>query len=275
MRHVMITGGAGGLGGATTALLALRGWHVFAGDLEGALTALAEHPGVTPLPLDVTDPASVAGAVERVASEVDGLDGVVNFAGILGVGPLIEIPEADLQRVLDVNVMGTYRVNRACFPLLLARKGRIVNISSETGWMSGGPFGGPYAMSKHAIEAYSDSLRRELMLLDVAVVKIQPGPFRTAMVGGIGAAFARRLAETTHFRAPLARTGELAARENDKANDPRLLAETVHRALTARRPRAAYSVRPDPARRALDWLPTRWADALLRLVLRAGLSSGA
>lgn len=269
MKHALITGGAGGLGRATVELLVERGWHVFAADFDaGALEALEGRPGLTPLALDVTDPVSVAGAVARVSSEVDGLDGVVNFAGILGVGSLIEIPEADLQRVLDVNVLGTYRVNRAFFPLLKARNGRIVNISSETGWMSGGPFNGPYAMSKHAIEAYSDSLRRELMLLGVAVVKIQPGPFRTAMVGGIEAAFGKRLAETEHFAAQLSRVSELATRESEKAHDPRLLAEAVWRALTARRPRAAYSVKPDPVRSALEWLPTRWVDALLRLVLR-------
>jgi NAD(P)-dependent dehydrogenase (short-subunit alcohol dehydrogenase family) len=270
MRRVLVTGGAGGLGGATVDLLVERGWHAFASDFDAAaLGALAGRPGVTPLLLDVTDPASIAAAVERVGSETDGLDAVVNFAGVLGVGSLIEIPEEDLRRVLDVNVMGTVRVNRAFFPLVLARRGRIVNISSETGWMSGGPFNGPYAMSKHAIEAYSDSLRRELMWLGVAVVKIQPGPFRTAMVGGIEAAFAKRLAQTQHFAPQLSRISKLATRENQKAHHPRVLAEAVHRALSARRPRAAYSVKADPLRSALEWLPTRWADALLRLALRA------
>lgn len=73
--------------------------------------------------------------------------------------------------------------------MLSSRKGRIVNISSETGWMSGGPFNGAYASSKHAIEAYSDSLRRELALLDMPVIKIQAGPFKTDMVKSIESNF--------------------------------------------------------------------------------------
>ncbi len=117
---------------------------------------------------------------------VDGLDGVVNFAGILAVGSSSRSKET-CAACSTSTCMGTVRVNRALFPLVLARKGRIVNISSETGWQSGMPFNGPYAMSKHAIEAYSDSLRRELMFLGVQVIKIQPGPFRTAMVAGIDA----------------------------------------------------------------------------------------
>jgi NAD(P)-dependent dehydrogenase (short-subunit alcohol dehydrogenase family) len=84
---------------------------------------------------------------------------------------MVEMDEAVMKRVLDVNVMGTFRVNKAFFPLIKARRGRILNISSETGWQSGGPFDGAYASSKHCIEAYSDSLRRELALLDAAANK--------------------------------------------------------------------------------------------------------
>jgi len=184
------------------------------------------------------------------------------------VGSVIEIESEAIRRVLDVNVMGTVRVNQAFFPLVLARKGRIVNISSETGWQSGMPFNGAYAMSKHAIEAYSDSLRRELMFLDVPVIKIQPGPFRTAMVTGIEPAFTRAAEASTYFQDMLNRIKQLALKEQVKAHDPALLAEVVHRALTTRHPRAAYSVRPDLQRVVLSLLPARVADPLLKLALR-------
>jgi NAD(P)-dependent dehydrogenase (short-subunit alcohol dehydrogenase family) len=268
-KTVFITGAGGGLGASASRYLAVRGWRVFAADSdEAALRAVAATPGITPVTLDVTDAASVEGARTAVAVACDGLDAVVNFAGILAVGSVIEIDSEAVRRVLDVNVMGTVRVNRALFPLVLARKGRIVNISSETGWQSGMPFNGPYAMSKHAIEAYSDSLRRELVFLGVPVIKIQPGPFRTAMVAGIERSFTRAAEASIYFKDMLTRIMHVAVREQAKAHDPAILAEVVYEALTARRPRPAYSVRPDRQRVALNFLPARVADALLKVALR-------
>ncbi len=267
-RVVFITGGAGGLGGATARYLAEQGWRVFAADcVEEALARIEKDRNITPVYLDVTDAASIRAAVRTVAKRVDGLDGVVNFAGILAVGSLIEISENALLRVLDVNVMGTFRVNRAFFPLVLARKGRIVNISSETGWQTGMPFNGPYGMSKHAIEAYSDSLRRELMFLGVPVVKIQPGPFKTEMVAGIERQFSRAAKESTYFGKLLRRLTRMTLAEQEKAHAPILVAKTVHLALTARHPSAAYSVKPDPARCAMSLLPDWIADTLLEWVV--------
>lgn len=283
MRSVVITGAAGGLGAAACALLADHGWRVFAADLPGgALDAVAgrtsERGSVVAVPLDVTDPDSVAALATAVGDHLrgaadgperaPGLQGVVNFAGILEVGSVIEVPPEVAERALAVNVLGTYRVNQALFPLLLAGRGRIVNISSETGWQSGGPFNGVYAMTKHAIEAYSDSLRRELSLLDMPVVKVQPGPFRTSMVHSIEDRFERAARTSTHFGAVLRRVGRLGAAEEGKAHPPEELAAVVEEALTTPRPRAAYSVHPAPSRAALERIPTGLGDRLLRAVLR-------
>ena len=268
MRNVVITGAGGGLGSAASRHLAATGWRVFAADLRGAgLDALADTRHVTTIAVDVTDQASVTALAEVVAAEVPGLQGVVNFAGVLEIGSVIEAPTSVVERVLDVNVLGTYRVNQALFPALLAGRGRIVNISSETGWQSGGPFNGIYAMSKHAIEAYSDSLRRELMLLGIPVVKIQPGPFRTGMVHSIGDRFERAARDSPHFAAVLRKVGRLAAKEEGKARAPETLAAVVEQALTTRHPRPAYSEHPARSRVMLEWLPTRLADRLLSVVL--------
>lgn len=265
----LVTGGTGGLGAATVRRLAEHGWRVWCADLDGpALTAADDRDGVTTVACDVSDPDSVAATARVVAGATDGLDAVVNFAGVLAVGSVLEIEEADLRRVLEVNVLGTYRVNRAFFDLLHARRGRVVNVSSETGVQRGAPFNGAYAMSKHAVEAYSDALRRELRLLGVTVVTVRPGPFDTGMVAGIEAAFTRAATGSTHFPRTLRRVQRLAVRENATASDPGVLAEVVHEALTVRRPRPTYDVRHDRARAALDRLPARWSDALLAQVVR-------
>jgi len=269
-KTVFITGAGGGLGGATARYLAQQDWTVFAADFDAkALKALDGVENIVTVQFDVTDAASCEAARRRVARACDGLDGIVNFAGILAVGSVVEIDPDVIRRVLDVNVMGTVRVNHALFPLVLARKGRIVNISSETGWQMTMPFNGAYSLSKRAIESYSDALRRELMFLDVPVIKIQPGPFRTGMVASIEQNFDRVAQASTHFKGLLKSIKKATIREQGKAHDPELLAEVVHTALTTRYPRIAYSVKPDPQRVALSALPDWVADSLVKLALGA------
>lgn len=218
--------------------------------------------------MDVTDEAEVGSAVARLSNETDRLDAVVNFAGVMGIGSLTDIPEARLRKILDINVLGTYRVNKACRPLLVQSGGRIVNISSETGWQTAAPFNGPYAMSKYAIEAYSHALRRELGLLGVTVITVQPGPFRTDMVGGIEPAFTLAESETPRFAKVIQRLKSLAAKQIHTAHDPDYLAQVIEGALNAKRPKAVYSVRPDRMRSMLDRLPLRTQDRVYLTLLR-------
>jgi NAD(P)-dependent dehydrogenase (short-subunit alcohol dehydrogenase family) len=266
---VLITGGAGGLGKSASLLLAKYGWHVFAADFDqAALEIIEQENNITPVLLDVTDTESVEAAAEQVGKEVDGLDGIVNCAGILAMGALIEIKEESLARVMDVNFMGMYRVNKAFFPLVLNRKGRIINISSEVGRLSGLPFNGPYCISKHAVEAYSDSLRREVGFLGVPVIKLQPGPFKTDMVSGMERRFQQAVGESKIFKKQLTKVKELAMGENAKAHEPEILAESVHRVLTTSNPAPAYSVKADVGRDLLGYLPDRLVDGIFRLVLK-------
>jgi len=268
-KTALVTGAGGGLGHATTERLVANGWKVFAADISKDLLRSSMHdPDVVPVVIDVTDQESIQSAYDAVASQTDRLDGIVNFAGIMGVGSLTDIPEERLARILDINVMGTYRVNKTFLPLVEAARGRIVNLSSETGWQSAAPFNGPYAMSKHAIEAYSTALRRELALLDIKVVTIQPGAFRTNMVAGIEEAFTAAEAETPKFAPVLHKLKALAGKEIQSARDPDILAQVIETALTAKRPKPVYSVKPDRLRSTIEKLPLRAIDQLYVTVLR-------
>jgi len=268
-KTALITGAGGGLGHAMVERLVAGGWRVFAADInKDALRSSMHDPDVMPVVVDVTDRESVRSASEAVASNTDRLDAIVNFAGIMGVGSLTDIPEERLARILDVNVMGTYRINKEFLPLVEAAKGRIVNISSETGWQSAAPFNGPYAMSKYAIEAYSTSLRRELALLGIKVITVQPGPFRTDMVAGIESAFTQAEAETTKFASVLSQLKGLAAKQISSAHDPDILAQTIETALTTKHPKPVYSVKPDPLRSTLEKLPLRAIDQTYIAVMR-------
>lgn len=268
-KTALVTGAGGGLGHATVERLVAKSWKVFAADISKDLLRSSMHdPDVLPVVMDVTDNDSIESAYDAVASQTDRLDAIVNFAGVMGVGSLTDIPEERLARILDVNVMGTYRVNKKFFPLVEAAKGRIVNLSSETGWQSAAPFNGPYAMSKHAIEAYSTALRREVALLDVKVVTIQPGAFRTDMVAGIERAFTAAEEETPKFAPVLRKLKSLAGKEIESARDPDILAQVIETALTAKRPKPVYSVKPDKLRSALEHLPLRASDRLYLAVLQ-------
>ena len=223
---------------------------------------------MTPVVVDVTDSASVDALRAAVGESVDRLDALVTFAGVVGVGPLVEISDDDFRRVLNVNVLGSYLAVRHLFPLLHAARGRIVLMSSETGWQTAMPFNGPYAMSKHAVEAFGDSLRRELSVLDMAVVKIQPGAFRTGMVASLMDRFERLADESSHYRRVLLAARKRIPQEERRAGDPDDLAALVERVLTTARPKPAYRINTNPRSAALDALPVRFVDRLLREALR-------
>lgn len=268
---VVITGAGGGLGAATATLYASRGWRVLAVDLAEP-AAPAGRSGITAVAADVTDPASLTSLAERVSTEFGRLDLVVTFAGILGIGPLAETEPDRVQRVLDVNVMGTVRTVHALFEILRASDGRVVLIGSETGPQHAMPFNGAYAMSKHAIEAYGDALRRELMFLDMDVVLVQPGPFRTGMTASIRRRFQESSRPGSPFAAMASVMGDMAAGEDSRAADPALLAEAVWTAGTTPRPRTRYKVRWELSRRVMDMLPVRVVDRALGLVLGRKIS---
>lgn len=248
--------------------LANRGWRVFAADLDSAALRALESKQVTTIPVDVTDEASIDAMASRVSAETPRLDAVVNFAGVLGIGPLVEIDASYFRRVLDVNVVGSFLVNRALFPLLAAAKGRIVLMSSETGWQTAMPFNGPYAISKHAVEAYGDALRREVAMLDVDVVKVQPGAFRTGMVDGIMGRFDEMASRSQHYGRVLQLAKKRIPQEERRAGDPAELAALIEKVLTVRHPRHAYRIHTNPQAAALNALPTRVVDRLLLAAFR-------
>ena len=181
----VVTGASTGIGRAIAKSLIDEGWRVFASvrkesDADKLRDALGEV--LTPLIFDVTDEAGIARGADTVREALNGrtLNGLVNNAGIAVAGPLRYIALDELQHQLNVNLFGVLRVTQAFLPMLGADKsykgepGRIINMSSVAGKIAS-PIMGPYSMSKHALEAFSDSLRRELMMHGIDVAVIAPG----------------------------------------------------------------------------------------------------
>jgi NAD(P)-dependent dehydrogenase (short-subunit alcohol dehydrogenase family) len=178
-KAVLVTGASSGIGRNLAEALAENGYFVFAGARKQAdLDALNEIPNIQAVRLDVTKQEEIDAAVETVRASAKGLYGLVNNAGVVTLGPIAEIDEDDLTWIFDVNVFGVYRVTKAFAPLIIESRGRIVNISSISGILSG-MFWAPYGMTKHALEAYTDSLAQEMALFDVKVSAVNPGNYRS------------------------------------------------------------------------------------------------
>lgn len=253
------------------------GWRVFASvrreeDAEALRQAGSQR--LETLLLDVTDPAQIAAAAERVGAEVGaaGLDGLVNNAGIAVMAPLETIPLEDLRHQLEVNLISQVAVTQAMLSLIRTARGRIAFISSIGGRMAM-PFGAPYHASKYGIEAVADCLRQELRPWRIEVVAIEPGSIDTP-IWERGEKRADAAAEQAppaqealygkqieSFRGAVRRTAE-------RGIPPEKVAGAVHHALTARRPRTRYLVGADARGQALmtRLLPARAMD---RIVARA------
>ncbi len=188
-RYVVVTGASTGIGRGTVRVLTEKGFHVFgsvrrAADAESLKQEFGE--GVTPLIFDVTDETAVKAGAAKVKDAIGDatLAGLVNNAGIAVAGPLMHLPIEELRHQLEVNTVAPIIVTQAFLPLLGAtnppakKPGVIVNISSVAG-KNAAPFLGPYAASKHGLEALSESLRRELMIYGIDSVCIGPGAVAT------------------------------------------------------------------------------------------------
>jgi NAD(P)-dependent dehydrogenase (short-subunit alcohol dehydrogenase family) len=173
-----VTGAARAIGRATVEVLAARGHDVVATARDTEL--LEGLPAVQCLELDVSDDASVRAAVAAAGE----LDAIVNNAGLPGSGPLESYPLDSFSRVLEVNTIGPLRMAQAVVPSWRQRgSGVLVNVSSVQGKV-GTPLEGPYAASKHALEALSETLHFELGHFGIRVVIIEPGYIAPGMKHG-------------------------------------------------------------------------------------------
>ncbi len=273
-RTAVVTGVSTGIGRAIAASLIADGWHVFGSvrkevDAETASAALGDS--FTPLLFDVTDDASIKAAAEFVGAELGGrtLSGLVNNAGIAVAGPARYLSIDDVKKQFDVNVYGVIRVTQAFLPLLGAepsvkgRPGKIVNMSSVAGKIAS-PFYGPYAMSKHALEALSDVLRRELMMHGIDVITIGPGAVKTPIWDKGGEVDAAAY-ENTEYAEALQGVQDMLKSVGESGVEASAVGELVRDVLKADRPAPRHAILND---KLTLWtlprlLPTRMLDGVL------------
>lgn len=275
LKTVLITGGTDGLGRGAALYLAARGYRVFAGgrnaERRAALDRLAREKQlpIETMALDVCDDVSARAAVEQISRTAGSVDVLINNAGIAIGAALEEISLADLHKQFETNFFGAMRMAQLVLPEMRRRRlGRIINMSSIAGKIAI-PLMGPYAASKHALEAVSDSMRLETYPFGIHVVLIEPGYIHSSMsqnaaelssayVNAAGGSAYRKIYEG--FQKTWEKTVQASKYQ------PEDCARVILRAIEDRPPKARYLVTRDAkiAARLRHWLSDRAFDRIMR-----------
>jgi NAD(P)-dependent dehydrogenase (short-subunit alcohol dehydrogenase family) len=266
-KTVLITGCSSGIGRATATVLAQRGFNVYATARRTESIADLEAAGCKTLALDVTSEESMVAAVEAVG---EGIDALVNNAGIQEVGAIESVPMDRVRNLFETNVFGPVRLAQLVLPQMRERgSGHIVTVGSMNGKFTW-PGTGYYCGTKHALEAISDALRHEVRPFGVDVTLLEPGFVKTPL--GQTAAGRRAEDEAGPYAGYNAAVADVATSYTTGmlgtlACSPEAVAKVVEKALDASgRPKARYRV----ARSAhlfmglRKLLPDAGFDALLR-----------
>ncbi len=253
---ILVTGASTGIGNHITQYLAEHGHLVYAAARKTVdLERLRQIENVTPIQLDVTNLAQIKTAVSFIEEQGTGLYGLVNNAGLGGLGGFTTWTETEFHQIFDVNVAGPWRMTNAFVDLLIAAQGRVVNIGSQGGMITQ-KFFGPYTMTKHALEAYTVALSEELRPYHVKVSVVQPG----GIVSNIGPnSMPENLERFRRAQPPFKEEAEqiLASFENPpppppadapesatnrKPSSPEIVSTAVYDALFAEEPKLRYLV---------------------------------
>src|SRR5215211_4507982 len=277
MQSVVVTGVSTGIGWGITKVLIQQGFRVFGSvrkteDAERLAKEFGER--FVPLLFDVTDEAAVQAAAQYVREQLkaETLFGLVNNAGIGMPGPLIHLPTDDFRHQLEVNLVSVLIVTKAFAPLLgvdrslRGQPGRIINMSSVSG-KSAYPFVGAYVTSKHGLEGFSETLRRELLLYGIDVIVVGPGPVATPIWDKAEQTDISLYANTDYAESAR-HAQEYMIRSGRSGLPPEKIGEVVWHALTARNPRVRYAVVRGSLLR--QWIPSLLPKRLIdRIVARA------
>ncbi len=270
MRTVVVTGASTGIGHGCVKVLISAGFRVFGSvRKQGDADRLQAEFGAnfTPLIFDVTDREAVKRGAAIVEKALSGetLFGLVNNAGVAVAGPLLHLDLDELRQQIEINLIAQLGVTQVFAPLLGAdrsrkgKPGRIVMMSS-IGSKNAFPFMGPYSASKFGLEGMGESLRRELMIFGIDVIMMRPGAVATPIWDKADEVDVNRFANTPYFDA-LKKIKDVMIDRGRKGYPPERIGRAVLKALTAARPKAAYTENPEKLQGlAVRVLPKRALD---------------
>ena len=210
------------MGRATVRALVAKGYQVFALDKEVG----EPEDNVFPIKADITDSDSVAQAYKTVQTMTDSLQAIVHFAGMYMLDSLVEMKDAEFERIFRINLFGAFYINKAFLPLLKGG-GRILITTSELAPLDPLPFTGVYAVTKGALDRYAYSLAMELQLLGVDVSVLRAGAVTTGMLGASTEALDRFCDKTGMYSPNAARFRKIVNRVEARSVAPEKVAAKV------------------------------------------------
>lgn len=261
-KTILITGASSGIGHATAVYFAARGWNVVATMRNPtAADAALKHPNIAVVALDVTEPVSIAAALQQATQRFGRIDVLLNNAGYGLFGPLEGLSAAQLERQFATNVQGVISTMQQAIPLMRAQgEGLIINVSSIGGRMAF-PFTAAYHATKFAVEGLSESVRFELKPHGIRVKVIEPG--------GIKTDFAKRSLEFVQHPAyqPQLSNYEALLADDTHWATPEQVAAVIYRAATDGSDRLRYAAKPGPFFVLNTLLPDAWWRAFGHFML--------
>jgi NAD(P)-dependent dehydrogenase (short-subunit alcohol dehydrogenase family) len=263
----LVTGGSSGIGEATAVKLQELGFTTYAAARRVQRMEHLTKSGIRPLEMDVTDDQSMASGIKHILAADGRIDVLVNGAGYGSYGALEDVPLSEARSQFEVNVFGAARLTQLVLPQMREQhSGTIVNITSMGGKIYT-PLGAWYHATKFALEALSDCLRMEVKPFGINVVVIEPGGIRTEW-GGIAADKLRTVSGTGPYADQASAVADSLTSEKNRRRQspPTVIADTVAKAVTTRRPKTRYAVGygAKPLIFMHNVLPDRTFDALMR-----------
>lgn len=279
MKSIVVTGVSSGIGLSITRLFIKNGYRVFGSvrnDEDAERLSLEFGSNFIPLIFDITDVMAIQKASEIVQTLLEGskLFALINNAGIVVNGPLMNISSENFSRQLEVNIIGPFNVTKAFVPLLGSDKnlsgspGRVINIGSASGIFAV-PFMGPYTASKFGLEGLNDSFRRELFLYGIDVILVGPGPVKTPIMEKMKKSLP---VDVTDYSESLIKYQKMSNGAVDTAMSPEKISENVWGILNSKKPKVRYSViqsglKPFLLLKIPLYLPKRLVDRMFAKML--------
>ncbi|WP_407889678.1 oxidoreductase [Levilactobacillus sp. N40-8-2] len=236
----LVTGASSGIGNAIARSLHRNGVTVYAGARRVGRMNDLDDLGITTLALDITDPASVESAVDRIVNETGRVDILVNNAGYGLMGAVEDVPMAQAEDQFNVNLFGAARLIQSVLPMMRQQHaGRIINVTSVDGKVAQ-PFGAWYVASKFALEGLSDALRLELDPQGIHVAVIEPGAIQSEWAD-IAADHLQELSANGPYEKDAGRAAAILKAVKKFSSKPKVVARLVDKAALSRRPKTRYS----------------------------------
>jgi len=276
LKTVLVTGASKGIGRAVCKYLVEKEYNVFGSvrkNQEGQLLKSQLGAKFIPLNFDVTKPEQVDASKKIISDYLNGhtLTALINNAGIATMGPIQYLNVEKFKSQIDVKLIGSLICTQAFLPFLGTNKknngpkGRIINISSILGGKIGVPFLSAYCASKHALEGFSESLRRELIIHGIKVVIVAPGTVETPLWDIVSDEKKEQSYQNTEYRLSFEKSLSSLNTVNKKTLPMQKLCKVIQTAIETKNPKVRYSVTADPFQKIWHLIPKRIVDKLFQI----------